>query len=199
MMNELHSANFRKYPVIAAIRGPEDFARALSGDVRVISVVGGNIFQMTDQLLQAKEEKKTVLFHMDLVEGIGRDKAGMHYAKETFGIAGIHSTRSHIIKLAKAEDLITIHRLFITDFQSITSGLSMVKISNPDFVEVTPGVLPRSVNTISRSQGKRVIASGLVQSEKDIQILLRAGASNMVCSSQSLWFRENVSMKKDHK
>ncbi len=192
MFEGLHYDNFRAYPVIAAVRTAETFEKALNSDVRVISIVGGDFFQMTENMLRAKEEKKTVLLHMDLIEGIGKDKSGMKFAKDNYGIAGVHSTRGHILKLAAEENLITIQRLFITDFQSITSGLTMVKSSRPDFVEITPAIIPRIIRKIKNEQKRLIIASGLVESAKDVQILQRAGATNVVCSKQALWIQENI-------
>lgn len=192
MFAELHYDNFRAYPVIAAVRSAEDFEKALNSDVRVISIVGGDFFQMTENMIRAREEKKTLLLHMDLIEGIGKDKSGMKFAKDNYGIAGVHSTKGHILKLASEEKLITIQRLFITDFQSITSGLTMTKASRPDFVEITPAIIPRIIRKIRNEQKRLIIASGLVESAKDVQVLQRAGATNVVCSKQALWIQENI-------
>ena len=194
MKKQLHYENLNSFPVIAAVRTPDAFERALESEVKAISVVGGDFFQLTPYLERAAQEEKTVLLHMDLIEGIGRDAGGIRFAKEQYGIAGIHSTKSHMIKLAKEESMITIHRLFITDFQSIESGLNMIRSSRPDYVEITPGTLPRIVRKFRQEQKSPVISSGLIENEKDLEILTRAGASNFVCSKDVLW-----NLKKENK
>jgi len=187
MIKDFHFENIKAHHVIAAVKTYEDFKIALEKNIQVISMVEGDFFQVTDFLMQAKEEGRTVLLHMDLVEGIGKDRSGICFAKEKFGITGIHSTKTHMLKLAKAEDLITVHRLFITDFKSVESGLSMVKTSKPDFIEIAPGIIPRIVRRMKLKQHRPIFASGLIETPQDIDMLLRAGASNLVCSSHSLW------------
>ena len=126
-------------------------------------------------------------FHMDLVEGIGKDASGIHFAKETLGISGVQSTRVHILKLAKQEKLVTVHRLFVTDFQALQSGLKLVHTSNPDFVELTPGILHPIVKKVSKEIPYPVISSGLIAGKDEVEKLLEEGASNIVCSDQKLW------------
>lgn len=187
MKKQLHYENLNYFPVIAAVRTPDAFKRALESAVKVISVVGGDFFQLAPCMEQAAREEKTVFLHMDLIEGIGRDAGGIRFAREQYAVAGIHSTKSHMIKLAKEENMITIHRLFITDFQSIESGLNMIRSSRPDYVEIAPGTLPRIVRKFRQEQKSPVISSGLIENEKDLEILTRAGASNFVCSKEGLW------------
>lgn len=187
MLTQSVRRKFQEYPVIAAVRTPEDFEKALDSKVRILAMVGGDVFKAKPQILKAKKKGCLVFFHIDLVEGIGKDASGIHFAKEEFGIDGVQSTRTHILKLARHERLITIHRLFVNDFQGLKSGMTLVESSNPDFVELTPGIIPRIIRKVTNEQQRPVIASGLVATENDVKVLLEAGASNIVCSSQNLW------------
>ncbi len=103
---------------------------------------------------------------MDLVEGIGKDASGIRFAKEEFGIEGVQSTKTHILKMAKHEKLITVHRLFVTDFQSLQSGLNLAKISNPDFLELTPAFCRESSKWSNRSRRFRSFPAVLFQQPK---------------------------------
>ena len=109
------------------------------------------------------------------------------FCKETLGISGVQSTRVHILKLAKQEKLVTVHRLFVTDFQALQSGLKLVHTSNPDFVELTPGILHPIVKKVSKEIPYPVISSGLIAGKDEVEKLLEEGASNIVCSDQKLW------------
>lgn len=150
-------------------------------------MVGGDVFKCRKKIQEAKEQGMVVFFHMDLVEGIGKDASGIHFAKETLGISGVQSTRVHILKLAKQEKLVTVHRLFVTDFQALQSGLKLVHTSNPDFVELTPGILHPIVKKVSKEIPYPVISSGLIAGKDEVEKLLEEGASNIVCSDQKLW------------
>lgn len=187
MLNQYARTRFDSYPVIAAVRTVDDFTAALSSKVRVIFMVGGDVFKVKKQIVEANDNGILVFFHMDLIEGIGRDGSGISFAKEELGISGVQSTKPHILKLAKQEKLITVHRLFVTDFQSLESGINMVKISKPDFVELTPGILPRIIKKIKSEYNFRIISSGLISNKNDIKVLHASGAQNVVCSTRDLW------------
>ena len=148
---------FMEYPVIAAVRTPEDFEAAFHSKVKIIFMVGGDVFKCRKKIQEAK------------------------------GISGVQSTRVHILKLAKQEKLVTVHRLFVTDFQALQSGLKLVHTSNPDFVELTPGILHPIVKKVSKEIPYPVISSGLIAGKDEVEKLLEEGASNIVCSDQKLW------------
>ncbi len=187
MISHRARRKFEEYPVIAAVRTPEDFESALESKVKIFFMVGGDVFRVRKQIGEIKARGDIIFFHMDLVEGIGKDASGIRFAKEEFGIEGVQSTKTHILKMAKHEKLITVHRLFVTDFQSLQSGLNLAKISNPDFLELTPGILPRIVKMVKSEQTLPIISSGLVSTAEDVSTLIAAGASNIVCSTRELW------------
>ncbi|MEG1620050.1 MAG: glycerol-3-phosphate responsive antiterminator [Eubacterium sp.] len=178
---------FREYPVIAAVRTPENFKRALESKVRVIFMVGGDYFKVEDLIKEMKSRNMMVLLHMDLIEGIGKDIGGIHYAMEHGHIDGVISTKSHMIKLAAKEDLITVHRVFLMDNQGLESGMNLVKASRPDIIELTPGLIPRIVRKVNNTYEQPVITSGLISRVSDVETMTRAGAVNIVCSCQELW------------
>lgn len=187
MITQSAQTKFEQYPVIAAVRTPEDFHCALESKMAVVFMVGGDVFKVRDEIARVKASNRLIFFHMDLVEGIGKDGSGIHFAKEEFGIDGIQSTKAHLLKLAKHENLMTCHRIFLMDFQALESGMHMLKQSQPDFVELTPGIVPRIVRKVNLEFKQPVISSGLVSREKDIKVLKEAGAHNIVCSNRKLW------------
>ncbi|SDY43635.1 glycerol-3-phosphate responsive antiterminator [Eubacterium barkeri] len=179
---------FKQYPVIAAARTPEDFRCALESRVRVVFMVGGDVFKVKNEIKAIKASGRLIFFHMDLVAGIGKDGSGIRFAKEAFEIDGIQSTKTHMLKLAKQEKLMTSHRIFLMDYQALQSGLHMIKESQPDFIELTPGIVPRIVRKVSDDFDQPIISSGLVSRAADVKILQEAGAQNIVCSARDLWF-----------
>lgn len=187
MISQTVSKKFSEYPIIAAVRTPEDFEAAFQSKVKVLFMVGGDVFKAEEELKRAAKAGYVVFLHMDLIEGIGRDASGLRFAKKEFGIQGIQSTKTHMLKIAKSEELCTVHRLFVTDFQSLKSGMTLVKNSNPDFVELTPGILPKVIWKVKREQARPIIASGLIATANEVKSLTAAGASNLVCSNHALW------------
>ncbi|MEG0377432.1 MAG: glycerol-3-phosphate responsive antiterminator [Eubacterium sp.] len=98
---------FCSYPVIAAVRTPEDFEKALASKVNVFFMVGGDFFKAKEQIKKLKDKGCLLLLHMDLIEGIGRDHGGICFAVEHGGIDGIISTKSQMIKIAAKDQMRT--------------------------------------------------------------------------------------------
>lgn len=178
---------FREYPVIAAVRTQEDYASALDSKVKVTFMVGGDVFKVKKEMQETKDKEGLLFFHMDLIEGIGKDPSGIHYAIEHFGIDGIISTKNQILKIGKQEKIMTVHRIFLMDFQALNSGMNLIKISKPDFIELTPGVIPKIIKKVRDECVQPIITSGLISSSEDVKMMIRSGASNIVCSCKELW------------
>jgi glycerol uptake operon antiterminator len=187
MISKQILSKFKEYPVIAGVRTQEDYASALDSRVKIIFMVGGDVFKVQKEMSILKDKGGLLFLHMDLIEGIGKDPGGIHFAKEQFGIDGIISTKTNILKIAKEEKLITVHRIFLMDFQALNSGMNLIKLSHPDFIELTPGVIPRVVKKVSKENSQPVITSGLISSEEDVRTMIRSGASNIVCSCRKIW------------
>lgn len=178
---------FKEYPVIAAVRTQDDYASALKSKVKVIAMVGGDVFKVQKEMKMHKDKGGLLFLHMDLIQGIGKDPGGIHFAKESFGIDGIMSTRPNILSIGKKEKLITIHRVFLMDFQAFNSGISLIRKSKPDFIELTPGVIPQIVKKVSSEFSQPILASGLISNEEEVKTMIKAGATNIGCSCRKLW------------
>lgn len=178
---------FKKYPVIAAVRTPEDIEKALLSKVNILFMVGGDFFQAEYLIKKFKRKDTLVFLHMDLIEGIGKDLGGIRYAVRSTGIDGVISTKSHMIKTASKEGLITVHRIFLMDNQAFESGIKMFQESKSDIIELTPGLMPRIVRQVNHSFKPPVITSGLIAKPNDVTTMLNAGAMNIVCTRKELW------------
>lgn len=187
MIKKENLVKFKEYPVIAAVRTQEDYASALESKVKVIFMVGGDVFKVKREMKALKEKNRLLFLHMDLIEGIGKNAGGIEYAIENFGIDGIISTKNQILKIGKLENIMTVHRIFLMDFQALNSGMNLIKTSKPDFIELTPGVIPKIVKKVKVDCTQPIITSGLISSGEDVKMMIRAGASNIVCSCRELW------------
>ncbi len=173
--------------IIPAMRSPGDLPRVLEFGLPAAIMLKGDIFDI-ERVLNQVRGKLAILLHIDLMEGIGRDKAGLSYLKQQFGIAGIVSTRSNLIKEARSLDLISILRFFVLDSAAYTTGIHLLNSLQPDAVEMLPGVaVPYIKDRLAEDVKLPVIASGLIQTVQTIREVLAAGAAAVSTSRPELW------------
>ena len=173
-------------PVIAAVKNGTQANAAAHSAVSVAFVLGGSILTMDGIMASLNEGGKLAFLHMDLIEGIGRDEAGLEYAAAKWHPAGIISTRAPLLKLARQLELLCVQRVFLLDSGSIRSGIALVEQSKPDFVELMPGVIPKAIGQF-RYAGRPVIAGGMVTERNEVIQALAAGALAVSTSSTDLW------------
>ncbi len=172
-------------PVISAI-DDERWENALKSPAKVLFYLSANLMTVKERLDQAHAVKKLVMVHIDLAEGIGKDRAGIRYLADC-GVDGIISTKSQIIRLAKEQGLITIQRFFILDSKGMDSIDDMLNITKPHFMEIMPGVIGKAIGRFSR-QHIPVIAGGLIQTKNEVTDAISYGATAVSTSQQELWY-----------
>jgi len=185
-------------PIIPAARSMEVFKAALTHTI-VPSVVllFGDINSLPVLIAQAKESKKRIILHLDLFDGIGKDKAGIRFLAR-LGITAIITTKSHLCRLARDEGMIVIQRLFLMDSDSLRTGLSLVRSFKPDAIEILPGTVPASVvEEIVRETGLPVLAGGLIRTQEDVDHAIERGISAVSTSRQELWDAILIKNNKD--
>lgn len=172
--------------VIAAIRDDESLFAACKSKVNIIFDLSPSIENIAQRIKMCKENNKMLFIHIDLAEGIGKDKAGLKFIK-TCGADGIISTRSALIKAANELDLKTVQRTFIVDSQSLETALLSVK-TNPTMVEIMPGIIsPKVMKKICSSVDISVIVGGLIEYPEEIDTALAAGVSAVSTGKKELW------------
>ena len=171
-------------PIIAAVR-ENTWQQALSSPAEVLFCLETNLLTVALRVAQAHEAGKAIFIHMDLAEGIGRDKAGLQYLADC-GADGILSTKSQIIRAAKDLGLLTIQRFFILDSQGLDSIQEMLKNTNPHFMEIMPGVLPKAIRRFAGGSIP-VIAGGLIETKAEITAALSSGATAISTGRAGLW------------
>lgn len=175
-------------PIIPAARSMEAFKAALTHTI-VPSVVllFGDINSLPTLISQAKEHKKRIILHLDLFDGIGKDKAGIRFLAR-MGISAIITTKSHLCKFARDEGMIVIQRLFLMDSDSLRTGLNLVRNFKPDAIEILPGTVPTNVvQELIRETGLPILAGGLIRTREDVDLAIKRGISAISSSRQELW------------
>ena len=172
-------------PVISAIR-EDGFDEALDSPSEVIFMLGCNILTVGDLVKKAHGQGKLILVHIDLADGIGKDKAGIQYLTKC-GVDGIISTRSHLIRAAKELGLITVQRFFALDSQGVDSIGDVLNTSLPTLVEIMPGVAGKVINRFSGGKIP-VIAGGLIETKSEVMEALSQGALAVSTGKKELWY-----------
>lgn len=176
----------KKNCVIAAVKDKESLLEACKSHVSVIFDLAPNIEELENRVCLCAEHKKSLFIHIDMAEGIGKDRAGLKYVMEK-GVAGIISTRANLIKIANDLGLKTVHRIFLIDSQSVETAIALFK-NKPDMVEIMPGIVTEKViKKICKEADCPVIAGGLIETEDEVNAAISAGVVAVSTGKTELW------------
>ncbi|MBQ7780085.1 MAG: glycerol-3-phosphate responsive antiterminator [Clostridia bacterium] len=173
------------FPVIAAVKD-KNMHDAVSSPASIIFDLGANINTVKDSIELAHRNGKKIFVHIDLAEGIGKDRYGIDYLC-SLGVDGIISTRGNLIKAAKDKSLLTVKRVFTLDSQGVISAMSDIDDPSADIIEIMPGVIPKIIERFAGS-GKPIIAGGLIESKSEITAALSHGAVAVSTGKKELWY-----------
>ncbi|MBP3634782.1 MAG: glycerol-3-phosphate responsive antiterminator [Oscillospiraceae bacterium] len=184
---ELHELMNRLecFPIIAAVRDGK-FAAALESPADVLFYLDAKLSGIRQRVQQAHEHDKLLFVHIDLAEGIGKDKEGLQYLAG-LGVDGIISTRGQIIRAAKDLGLLTVQRFFALDSQGLGSVHEMLKNTAPHMMEIMPGVIPKVISRFSHGSIP-VIAGGLIDAKQEVTAALSSGATAISTGCKELWY-----------
>ena len=178
--------DYENYPVVAAVRSDADFEHALASDVQTVFLLKANIIEVEALVRRAHEKGKLLFLHVDFVDGLSKDAAGVRYLS-TKGIDGVISTRTGIICAAKELGITCIQRFFMVDSRSVDTALESLKQSKADLIEIMPALAYKSITRMKHSVSTPIIAGGLIEFKEEIYTALNAGASMISTGKKELW------------
>ena len=179
----------RQYPVAAAMKSNEDMQVALESDALLLFLLKGDAFQLAPFVLEAHQRGKGIVVHVDLVSGIGKDRAGIQYLHQ-IGIDAIITSRSQLVSAGRAEGLTTIQRLLLVDDSALDTGVRTIARAAPDIVEILPGIIfPEVASTLQRLLPGPFIAGGFIRSAAEVARVQAAGGILSSSSTYTLWHR----------
>lgn len=173
--------------ILPAIRSMKDMEKFLNMDYERCVLLDTHIGHLQGVLEQMKKHQKEVMLHIDLIKGLSNDEAAVEYVIQQYKPHGIISTKSKIIKRAKKLNTLTILRVFILDSTALSRSIELIKQSDPDLVEVLPGVATKVIKEISDKTGKRIIAGGLINTKEEIDLAIESGAQYVTSSDITIW------------
>jgi len=174
-------------PIIAAIRNDKDLKKALQSKASIVFVLYGDIANIPKVCGMLEKKGKTVFVHVDLIDGLKGDSAGIKFIKEFAKPHGIISTKASNIKCGNNLGLYTIQRLFVIDSLSLNTGINNIQENKPSAVEVMPGVASKIISSLEKKVHVPIIAGGLIKDKKDVMDSLSAGAIAISTTADDLW------------
>jgi glycerol uptake operon antiterminator len=172
-------------PIIAAVN-ERNLEKAIESPVDVIFLLGSSILNLKENIDAAHKANKRIFVHIDLTEGIGKDKVGVEFLARN-GADGIISTKAMLIKAAKEHGLVTVQRFFALDSQGVESISDMLLNSSPDFIEIMPGVIGKIIERFSKEKTP-LISGGLVETKQEVTTALSSGAVAISTGKADLWY-----------
>lgn len=177
--------------VIPAVRHIKDFEQALDMNFEYIVLLESYLTRLPSLIRRSTQADKKILVHADLVQGLKHDEAGAQFLVQMIKPAGLISTHTSVIAAAKKHGIISIQRVFLIDSHSLQTSLRILSNSQPDFVEVLPGVMPEVITELKSATSVPILAGGFIRTEKDIQLTLASGATAVTTSHRALWRQWN--------
>lgn len=175
-------------PVIPAVRTKDDFRYALQNTSSPsIIMLFGDINLLPELLAQGEEYKKMLIIHLDLMEGVGKDRAGVKMLAR-MGVKGIITTKSHLAKHARTEGMLVIQRMFVMDSEALKTGVHVLQQFKPDAIEVLPASIPAAaVHALVKATNLPILGGGLMTTEEDVRTALHNGLCAISTSRRELW------------
>jgi len=179
--------NIVQSQVIASVKDEKDIQKAIQADSNVVFLLTGNLVTTNIYLNLLKEANKTTFIHVDFIDGLSSSRAAIKYIADVWKPEGIITTRSHLIRFAKEEGLMTVQRVFLIDRNAMKKGIDIANSSKPDAIEILPGIMPNIIDEMTRATYLPVIAGGLISNKEEILRGLKSGALAISSGNPKLW------------
>lgn len=172
--------------IIAAVKSEQELEQSLKSNVKEIFDLCPNLMLEKGRIEKAHNAGKKLFAHIDLAEGIGKDRSGLEFMK-AIGLDGIISTRVNMIKAARECGLCTVQRFFIIDSHSVDTTVEALKSSKADMIEIMPGVLPKIIRLLKERISVPIIAGGLIETSDEAADAIDSGVFAVSTGSMTLW------------
>ncbi|WP_265738392.1 glycerol-3-phosphate responsive antiterminator [Pseudalkalibacillus salsuginis] len=173
--------------ILPAIRNMKDFEKLLDSNYEYLVLLDSHISQLRSITQTAKRHGKKLLVHVDLIQGLKNDEHAAAFLAQDIKVDGVISTRASVIMTAKKKGVLAIQRLFLLDSSALKKSYALLEKTQPDYIEVLPGIMPEIITEVHEKTGIPIFAGGLVRTVEDVENALSAGATAATTSRASLW------------
>jgi glycerol uptake operon antiterminator len=176
-----------EFPCGAAVKLDDDLDAALQGRPGVLFVLRGNGLELAPIVHRIHVADRLVAVHLDLVDGLSTDTAGVRWLVRC-GVDAIISSHAQAVRSARAEGVTAIQRVLCSTRAALDLGLAAVSRAQPDIVELLPGViLPEVADLVLPRLTVPLLAGGFIRDSEDVRSVLAAGALAVTTSERALW------------
>ncbi|MCE5153117.1 glycerol-3-phosphate responsive antiterminator [Staphylococcus hyicus] len=176
-----------KTTILPAIRSMKSLEKLTQTDYETCVLLDTHIGHLKSVMQFIHSKHLQPFIHIDLIKGMSHDEYACEYIIQSYKPKGIVSTKTKVIKKAKALGVITIFRVFIIDSHALERSIHLIQRIEPDFVEVLPGIADKVIARIYNETGVKVIAGGLINTEEEVKAAIDSGATYVTTSDESLW------------
>lgn len=173
--------------VLPAVHKIKDVEAVSASSHQYMVLLGGHIGHLKSVVDLAKSNGKHVFLHADLIDGLKNDEHAADFLCQSIRPAGIISTRANVVMRTKQRGLIAIQRMFLIDSEAMERSYRVIEKSQPDYIEVLPGIIPEMIQEVKKHTGIPVIGGGLIKTHQHISNALAAGATAITTSRKELW------------
>ncbi|MFB5266872.1 glycerol-3-phosphate responsive antiterminator [Paenibacillus enshidis] len=173
--------------ILPAAKNMKQFESILESSYKYGVFLDTHVAQLRTLYQMARSKEKNMLLHADLVQGLKNDEYAAQYLCQEIKPFGIISTRASVITTAKKKGILAIQRLFMLDTIALEKSYTLVEKTQPDFIEVLPGVMPHMIVEVNERTGIPILAGGLIRSVEEVEMALAAGATAVTTSNKGLF------------
>lgn len=175
------------FPCGAAVKADGELDAAVGSSAGVIFLLRGNGLELAPVVRRIHGAGKLAAVHLDLVDGLASDIAGVRWLARC-GADAVISSHGQAVRAVRAEGLIAIQRLLCVSQEAVELGLAAVLRSQPHIVELLPGViLPSVADLVLPRLTMPLLAGGFVRDREDVRRVIAAGALAVTTSQAALW------------
>jgi glycerol uptake operon antiterminator len=179
--------SFYGQKVLPAIRKIENLEKMMSSNYEYLVIMEMHISRLKPIFRLAEANNKKLIVHMDMIYGLKNDEFSTEYICQEFKPFGIISTRGSVIMKARQKGVKSIQRLFLLDSSSIEKSIGITERTQPDYIEVLPGIIPKIIKDVRNRTDREVFAGGLIDSIEEVEQAYNAGATSITTSNEELW------------
>lgn len=159
--------------IIPAVDGIRCYKEFLESSLEKCILMNVHLALLEGCFRAAEKRGKSIILHIDRINGLADDEAGAEYALQKFRPAGGISIKPSVIMTMKRKHITAIQRIFLIDSFALSKSAEAVRHTEPDFIEVMPGICGDLALCLREMLGDELIAGGLIPDRAYAEKLLR--------------------------
>lgn len=179
-------AALAEVPVVASVVGTQLLRQFLTAPAKVCILASFAVGQLPQVVPALGRAGKTVFVNVDSSPGLAQDRGALEFLKN-MGAHGVVSTRLSLIEKGRPLGLLTMMKVFVTDWSNLRRSMDAIARGGPDLVEVMPAPIVARMSPQAQRAMSPSVAAGFVESPADVATALALGSTAAATSDPRLW------------